>query len=74
MSSAPCPALPLGSWDEIRDTLTLWLQLMGEIRITRPPLLNDCWNSPFYLTLSGLTTSIIPDGQGRNSSIDLDPV
>lgn len=71
-ANATWPALPLERWLPTRDTLTLWLQIIGKIRIARTPLLNHWWNAPLYLTASGLTTSLIPGGAGRSFSIDLD--
>lgn len=74
MSGGAWPALPLSTWVDTRDTLTLWLQVVGKIRIARTPLLNHWWNCPLYLTGHGLTTSLIPDGPGRSFTIDLDLV
>lgn len=68
------PELPAASWADTRDTFTLWLQVIGKVRIARSPLLNHWWNSPLYLTARGLTTSLIPDGPGRSFAIDLDLV
>jgi hypothetical protein len=62
------------SWQPTRDTFTLWLQVVGKVRIARTPLLNHWWNSPLYLTAHGLTTSLIPAGAGRSFSIDVDLV
>ena len=73
MSSA-WPELPVDSWQPTRDTFTLWLQVVGKIRIARTPLLNHWWNAPLYLTGRGLTTSLIPAEAGRSFSIDLDLV
>lgn len=66
------PELPVESWQPTRDTFTLWLQVVGKVRIARTPLLNHWWNAPLYLTSRGLTTSLIPAGAGRSFSIDLD--
>lgn len=66
------PELPVAAWQPTRDTLTLWLQVIGKIRIARTPLLNHWWNAPLYVTAHGLTTSLIPAGAGRSFSIDLD--
>ena len=68
------PELPAPSWADTRDTFTLWLQVVGKVRIARSPLLNHWWNSPLYLTARGLTTSLIPDRPGRSFAIDLDLV
>lgn len=66
------PELTVDSWQPTRDTLTLWLQVVGKIRIARTPMLNHWWNAPLYLTARGLTTSLMPAGAGRSFSIDLD--
>lgn len=71
-ANAAWPALPLERWLPTRDTLTLWLQIVGKIRIARTPLLNHWWNAPLYVTARGLTTSLMPGGPGRSFSIDLD--
>ncbi|QDO87989.1 hypothetical protein FNH13_06225 [Ornithinimicrobium ciconiae] len=70
--SAGWPELPVESWAPTRDTLMLWLQIVGKVRIARAPLLNHWWNSPLYLTSTGLTTSLIPGERGAMFSIDLD--
>lgn len=66
------PRLEVAAWEPTRDTLTLWLQVVGKIRIARAPLLKHWWNSPLYVTGRGLTTSLIPGDRGRSFSIDLD--
>ena len=68
------PELRVEDWEPTRDTLTLWLQVVGKIRITRTPLLNHWWNAPFHLTARGLTTSLMPADPGRSFSIDVDLV
>lgn len=62
----------MASWQPTRDTLILWLQVVGKIRIARTPLLNHWWNAPLYVTSRGLTTSLMPGEAGRSFSIDLD--
>jgi hypothetical protein len=57
------PALPLDAWRETRDTLHMWAQILGKIRLAltpRDPRLNHWWEVPFYLTSRGLTTTPIP--------------
>jgi hypothetical protein len=66
------PALPVEWWKPTRDTLTLWLQVVGKVRIARTPLVNHWWNAPLYLTARGLTTSLIPAGAGRSFAVDVD--
>ncbi|HSP60503.1 MAG TPA: DUF5996 family protein [Ornithinimicrobium sp.] len=74
MTGSAWPELPVEGWVDTRDTFTLWLQVVGKIRIARTPLLNHWWNAPLYLTGRGLTTSLMPDRPGRSFTIDLDLV
>lgn len=69
---SPWPELRLEDWQPTRDTLTLWLQVVGKIRIARTPLINHWWNAPLYLTARGLTTSLMPAEPGRGFAIDMD--
>lgn len=66
------PSLPVEEWKDTRDTLTLWTQVVGKVRIARTPPVNHWWNAPLYLTARGLTTSPIPDASGRAFSVDFD--
>jgi Family of unknown function (DUF5996) len=56
------PALPLEDWKDTRDTLHMWAQIVGKVRLEFAPYLNHWWNSTLYLTTRGLTTSPIPYG------------
>ena len=56
------PALPLEAWKDTRDTLHMWTQIIGKIRLKLAPPLNHWWQVPLYLTSRGLTTSPIPFG------------
>ncbi len=58
------PPLPLEAWKKSYETLHLWTQIIGKIRVARTPLINHWWNSTLYLSARGLTTSPIPDGDG----------
>ena len=57
------PALPLEAWRDTRDTLHMWMQIVGKIRLKLTPLVNHWWEVPFYLTSRGLTTTPIPFGE-----------
>ena len=61
-ADAAWPELEVEAWQPTRDTLTLWLQVVGKVRIARAPLLNHWWASPLYVTSQGLTTSLVPAG------------
>jgi hypothetical protein len=53
------PALRYADWKETRDTLHLWTQVVGKIRLALTPWLNHSWHVALYVTARGLTTSPI---------------
>jgi hypothetical protein len=71
MSSLVWPELPLAAWAETRDTLHLWTQIVGKVRLVQTPWINHAWNCTLYVTSRGLTTSLVPHGE-RLFSIDFD--
>ena len=58
------PELPYAAWKDTRDTLHLWTQVVGKIRLARTPWLNHSWHVALTITARGLTTGPIPDGAG----------
>jgi hypothetical protein len=68
---AAWPELPTAGWRETYETLHLWTQIVGKIRLARAPWLNHSWQVALYVTARGLTTSPIPDGN-RTFQIDFD--
>jgi hypothetical protein len=74
MSSSPLvpwPELPVAAWRETYQTLHLFTQIVGKIRLSRTPWLNHSWHVALYVTSRGLTTSPIPDSV-RTFQIDFD--
>src|SRR6202158_4393920 len=67
----PWPELRTAAWRETYETLHLWTQIVGKIRLARAPWLNHSWQVALYVTARGLTTSPIPDGT-RTFQIDFD--
>ena len=65
------PELPYAAWKDTRDTLHLWTQVVGKIRLTLTPWLNHSWHVALYVTARGLTTSPIPWRDG-DFQIDFD--
>jgi hypothetical protein len=65
------PELPLAQWKNTYETLHMWTQIVGKIRLTLTPLQNHWWNCTLYLTPRGLTTSAIPY-KDRHFRIDFD--
>jgi hypothetical protein len=54
------PHLPYSAWKSTCETLHLWTQVVGKIRLTLTPWLNHSWHVPLYVTARGLSTSPIP--------------
>lgn len=44
------------------ETLQLWTQVVGKVRLARTPWLNHSWHVTFHLSARGLTTPLIPHG------------
>jgi hypothetical protein len=65
------PAVPLKEWRATRDTLHMWTQIVGKVRMELTPLVNHWWNVPLYVTARGLTTSPIPY-RDRSFQVDFD--
>src|SRR5690606_5579843 len=66
------PSMPIADWQETRDTLHLYTQVVGKIRLANEPLVNHWWNTTLYVTASGLTTSLMPHPTGTAFQIDFD--
>ncbi len=56
------PALPYGDWQDTADTLQLWTQIVGKVRLALTPWQNHSWQVPLYVTARGLGTSPMPVG------------
>ena len=65
------PALPLAEWHETRDTLQLWTQIVGKVRMASTPLMSHWWNVTFFVTARGLTSPLMPHDD-RAFQIDFD--
>lgn len=66
------PRLPaLADWKATADTVHMWSQIVGKIRLELGPWINHSWGSTLYVTTRGLTTSPMPY-QGRSFAIDFD--
>ena len=66
------PELPFEAWQDTYDTLQLWTQIVGKVRLAKAPMMNHWWQVPLYVTSRGLTTSPIPHGSGRCFQVDFD--
>ncbi len=58
----PWPSLPVAAWEDTRDTVHLWTQIVGKTRLALSPMQNHWWNVTLYVNSVGLTTSLMPVG------------
>ncbi len=65
------PPLPLDAWKDTYETLHMWAQIVGKVRMELTPKVNHWWNVPLYVSTHGLTTSPIPY-QGRTFEVEFD--
>jgi hypothetical protein len=65
------PALPYQDWKATLDTLHMWTQVVGKVKLELVPFLNEWWQVGFTVTSRGLTTSTIPFGR-RIFQVDFD--
>ncbi|MFI8951541.1 DUF5996 family protein [Streptomyces sp. NPDC053750] len=63
-TSQAWPRLRVADWAETRDTLHMWTQIVGKVRLAHAPLVNHWWQVTLYVGPRGLTTSAIPYGTG----------
>jgi hypothetical protein len=54
------PDLPFEPWRPTCDTLHMWTQIVGKVRLALAPHVNHWWQVALYLSARGLTTGAIP--------------
>ena len=57
------PELPYPAWRETKDTLHMFTQVVGKLKLELCPFLNQWWEVAFGLTARGLGTGPIPHGE-----------
>ncbi len=67
----PWPELEIADWRDTYATLQLYSQIVGKIRLSLTPKVNEWWNVTLHVTPRGLTTGTMPYGE-RTLSIDFD--
>lgn len=65
------PELNLESWQETYETVHLWTQVVGKIRLALTPWVNHAWHIPLYMTARGMTTSLMYS-EAKGFQIDFD--
>src|SRR5205823_11593193 len=56
MTAEKLPELHLSEWRQTKDTLHLYAQIIGKIRLATTPPRNHWWSVPLYVDVRGLTT------------------
>src|SRR5215211_824730 len=65
------PELPFEPWEPTKETLHLWAQIVGKVRLATTPPQNHWWNAPLYVDTRGLTTRRLhSDGGDFDVSFD----
>jgi hypothetical protein len=62
-SLAHWPELQWKNWQPTADTLHMWTQIVGKVRLALAPMQQHWWNVPLYISARGLTTSAMPVGE-----------
>lgn len=65
------PTLPVSAWQDTYQTLHMWTQIVGKVRLKLAPFVNHWWETALYVTPRGLTTSAIPSGK-RSFEVSFD--
>ena len=71
MTNGKFPDIPLEAWRPTKNTLHLYFQIVGKIRLAMHPRLNHWWHVPLYVTPRGISTHTIPHA-GGNFEIEFD--
>ncbi len=65
------PVLAYANWQDTCNTLHLWTQVVGKLKLTLSPLANHWWGIVLFVTARGLTTGAMPY-RDRALQIDFD--
>jgi Family of unknown function (DUF5996) len=57
------PVLP-PSWADTRDTVHMWTQIVGKVRLALLPMVNQWWQVTLHVSARGLTTGLMPYRDG----------
>lgn len=71
MAENTFPEIPLEAWRPTKDTLHLFVQVIGKIRLSMHPRINHWWHVTLYVSPRGLTTRAIPY-EGGSFEIEFD--
>lgn len=66
------PALPLTSWETTKETLHLWSQIVGKVRMASSAPRNHWWHVTLFVDVRGLTTRRLHSANGVTFEIAFD--
>jgi hypothetical protein len=66
------PPLPYEEWEPTKETLHLWTQIVGKVRMASSPPKNHWWHVPLYVDVHGLTTRLLHSADGSPFELRLD--
>jgi len=72
MAASAWPELPFDRLGPTAQTLQLWTQIVGKVRLARTPWLNHSWHVTLRVSARGLATPLIPNGAGGGLSLEFD--
>lgn len=61
---AAWPPLLYEDWKDTLDTLHMWMQVVGKVKLALVPFVNEWWQVALHPTARGMTTGLIPYGDG----------
>ena len=64
MKKTKWPQLDYNEWKDTLDTLSLFTQIVGKIRLRSLPWLNQSWHVTLYISAKGLTTGAMQYADG----------
>jgi Family of unknown function (DUF5996) len=64
--------LPLAEWEATKNTLHLWVQVVGKVRMAASAPRNHWWHVPLYVDVRGLTTRRLHSPGGVTFEIAFD--
>jgi hypothetical protein len=66
------PPLPYPDWEPTKETLHLWVQIVGKVKMASSPPKNHWWHVPLYVDVRGLTTRVLHSADGTPFEIRFD--
>jgi Family of unknown function (DUF5996) len=61
-SARGLPELRIADWRTTKETLHLYAQIVGKVRLATTPPRNHWWHAPLYVDVRGLTTGSLHRG------------